>query len=65
MFFYKYVPTKLGKKPNEAEWINYVKKESQSAEENPKEYIHIDSLRETLDKVSNWNTPALDDIHWF
>ena len=34
-------------------------------EEGPKAEIHIDLLRVTLKKVTNWKTPGHDGIHGF
>ena len=41
-----------------AKWINSMKKELQSVKESPKTNIHINSLRATLKKISNWKTPG-------
>ena len=56
------------KKHNEkAEWINDMARELEGLEEGPKAEIHIELLKKTLKKVSNWKTPGHDGIHgyWF
>ena len=40
-------------------------KELEGLEEGPKVEIHIDLLKTTLKKVSNWKTPGHDGIHGF
>ena len=42
-------------------------KELEWLEEGPKVEIHIDLLKITLKKISNWKTPGHDGIHsfWF
>ena len=54
------------KKHNEnAEWINNITKELEELEEGPKTEIHIDLLKATLKRISNWKTPGHDGIHSF
>ena len=56
------------KKHNEnAEWINNITRKLEGLEEGPKTEIHIDSLKTTLQRISNWKTPGSDGIHsfWF
>ena len=54
------------KKHNEnAEWINNMTKELEGLEEPPKMEIHIDLLKATLKRISNWKTPGHDRIHGF
>ena len=54
------------KKHNEnAEWINNITRELNGLEEGPKAEIHIDSLKTTLKRISNWKTPGHDGIHSF
>ena len=60
--------TKKKKKHYEnAEWINNITKELEGDEEGPKTEIHIDFLKTTLKRISNWKTPGHDGIHdfWF
>ena len=53
------------KKHNEnAEWINNITRELEGLEEGPKTEIHIDLLRTTLKRISNWETPGHDGF-WF
>ena len=53
------------KKHNEkAEWINNIKREL-GLEEGPKTEIHINLLKTTLKRTSNWKTPGHDGIHGF
>ena len=56
------------KKHNEtAEWINDMTRELEGLEEGPKAKIHMELLKKTLKKISNWKTPGHDGIHefWF
>ena len=56
------------KKHNEnAEWINNITRELEGLEDGPKTEIHIDLLKTTLKRISNWKTPDHDGIHdfWF
>ena len=54
------------KKHNEnAEWINNITRELEGLEEGPKTEIHIDLLKKTLKRISNWKTPGHDGIHGF
>ena len=54
------------KKHNEkAEWINDMTRELEGLEEGPKTEIHIELLKKTLKKISNWKTPGHDGIHGF
>ena len=50
-----------------AVWIKTMTKELKGLEEAPKAEIHIDLLKSTLKKVSNWKMPGHDGIHvfWF
>ena len=53
------------KKHNEkAQWINNMTKELQGLE-GPKAEIHINLLKTTLKKISNWKMPGHDWIHGF
>ena len=42
-------------------------RELKGLEEGPKTEIHIDLLKTTLKRISNWKTPSHDGIHglWF
>ena len=54
------------KKHNEnADWINNIKRELDGLEEAPKMEIHVDLLRTTLKRISNWKAPGHDGIHGF
>ena len=54
------------KKHNEkAEWINDMTRELEGLEEGLKAEIHMDLLRKTLKKISNWKTPGHHGIHGF
>ena len=54
------------KKHNEkAEWRNNMTKELEGLKEGPKAEIHIELLKTTQQKVSNWKTPDHDGIHGF
>ena len=54
------------KKPYEnAEWINNITRELEGLEEDPKTKIHIDLLKTTLKRISNWKAPGHDGIHGF
>ena len=48
-----------------AERINNMTKELKGLEEGSKAEIHIDLLKTTLDKISNWKTPVHDGIYGF
>ena len=48
-----------------AEWINDMTRELEGVEEGPKAEIHIELLKKTLKKISNWKTPGHDGIHGF
>ena len=50
------------KRHNEnAEWINNITREL----DGPKTEIHIDLLKKTLKRISNWKTPGHDGMHGF
>ena len=54
------------KKHNEnAEWINNITRELDRLEEGPEMEIHVDLLRTTLKRISNWKAPGHDGIHGF
>ena len=54
------------KKHNEnAEWINNITRELDGLEEGPKMEIHVDLLKTTLKRISNWKAPGHDGIHGF
>ena len=54
------------KKHNEkTEWINDMTRELEGLEEGPKAEIHINLLKKTLKKISNWKMPGHDGIHGF
>ena len=54
------------KKHNEnAEWINNITRELDGLEEGPEMEIHVDLLRTTLKRISNWKKPGYDGIHGF
>ena len=38
-------------------------REQEGFEESPKAEIHIDLLKTTIKKISNWKTPGYDGIH--
>ena len=48
-----------------AEWINDMTTELEGLEEGPNAEIHIELLKKTLKKISNWKTPGHDRIHGF
>ena len=48
-----------------AEWINNTTRELEGLEEVPKMEIHIDLLKTTLKRISNWTVPGHDGIHGF
>ena len=48
-----------------AEWINNISRELEGLEEGPKMEIHIDLLKTTLKRMSNWKKPGHDGIHGF
>ena len=67
-FGQKYGKKKKKKKHNgNAEWINNITRELDGLEESPKTEMHIDLLKTTLKRISNWKTPGHDGIHdfWF
>ena len=54
------------KKHNEnAEWINNITRELEGLEEGSEMEIHVDLLKTTLKRISNWKTPGHDGIHGF
>ena len=56
------------KKHNEdAEWINNITRELEGLKEGSKMEIHVDLLKTTLKRISNWKTLGHDGIHsfWF
>ena len=54
------------KKHNDkAEWINILTRELEGLEEGPKVEIHIDLLKTTLKKISNWKPLGDDGLHGF
>ena len=54
------------KKHNEnPEWINNNTRELDGLEEGPKMEIHVDLLKTTLKRISNWKAPGHDGIHGF
>ena len=54
------------KKHNEnAEWINNITRELEGLEEGSKMEIHIDLLKTTPKRISNWKMPGHDGIHGF
>ena len=54
------------KKHNEkAEWINNITRELEGFEEGPEMKMHVDLLRTTLKRISNWKAPGHDEIHGF
>ena len=54
------------KKHNEnAEWINNITRDLDGLEEGPEMEIHVDLLRTTLKRISNWKAPGHDGIHGF
>ena len=54
------------KKHNEkAKWINNITRELEGLKEGPKREIHIELLKKTLKKISNWKTPGHDGIRGF
>ena len=56
---------KTNKHSDNAEWINNITRELEGLEEGPKTEIHIDLLKTTLKRISNWKTPGHDGIHGF
>ena len=59
---------KTKNKHNEkAEWINNITRELEGLKEGLLVEIHIDLLKTTLKRISNWKTPGHDGIHsfWF
>ena len=54
------------KKHNEnAEWINNITRELKGFEASPKPEIHVDLLKKTLKRISNWKAPGHDRMHGF
>ena len=54
------------KKNNEnAELINNITRELDGLEEGPEMEIHVDLLRTTLKRISNWKAPGHDGIYGF
>ena len=54
------------KKHNEnAEWINNITRELEGLEEGPEMDIHVDLLKTTLKRISNWKAPGHDGTHGF
>ena len=54
------------KKHNEnAKWINNITREIDALEEGSKMEIHVDLLKTTLKRISNWKAPGHDGIHGF
>ena len=54
------------KKHNEnAEWIDNITRELDGLEEGPQMEIHVDLLKTTLKRISNWKAPGHDGIHGF
>ena len=48
-----------------AEWINNITRELEGLEEGSKTEIHIDLVKTTLKRISNWKTPGHDGIYGF
>ena len=48
-----------------AEWINNITRELHGLEEGPKMEIHVDLLKTTLKRISNWKAPGHDGLHGF
>ena len=48
-----------------AEWISNMTRELKGLEEGPKAEIHIELLKKTLKKISNWKTPGHNGIYRF
>ena len=44
---------------------NDTTRQLEGLEEGPKAEIHIELLKKTLKKISNWKTPGIDGIHGF
>ena len=54
------------KKHNEnGDWINNITRELDGLEEGPKMEMHVDLLKTTLKRISNWKAPGHDGIHGF
>ena len=54
------------KKHNDnAEWISNITREIEGLEEGPETEIHIDLLKTTLKRISNWKMPGHDGKHGF
>ena len=54
------------KKHNEnAEWINNITRELEGLKEGLKMEIHVDLLKITLKRITNWKAPSHDGIHCF
>ena len=50
----------LKKHKENAEWINNISRELEGLEEGPKMEIHIDLLKTTLKRISNWKMPMME-----
>ena len=48
-----------------AEWINNITRELEGLEEGPEMEIHVDLLKTTLKRISNWKAPGHDGMHGF
>ena len=48
-----------------ADWINNITREVEVNEEGPTTEIHIDLLKTTVKRMSNWKAPVHDGIHGF
>ena len=48
-----------------AEWINNITRELEGLEKGPKMEIHVDLLKTTLKRISNWKASGQDIIHGF
>ena len=54
------------KKHNQnAGWINNITRELEGLEDGPEIEIHVDLLKTTLKRISNWKVPGHDGIHGF
>ena len=58
-------PKKKKKHNGKAEWINNITREIQGLEKGLKTEIHIDLVKTTLKRISNWKIPGYDGIHGF
>ena len=57
--------TKKKKHNENDEWINNITRQLDGLEESPETEIHIDLLKTTLKRISNWKTPGHDGIRGF